>query len=99
MAKETQKDLAARVLAAIKRNLPENFKEENVINTYAQLKEIGCGKMVEWTTWATNNEGEKFLLHADRKIVEQNLETGVFHVGKIKEADLKSGLVFAHSIK
>lgn len=99
MAKETQKEFAARVLAAIKRNLPANFKEENVTNTYAQLKEVGSGRMIEWTAWASNNEGEKFLLHADKKIVEQNLENGVFHVGKIKETDIKSGVVFAHSIK
>ena len=94
MAKETQnKTMAIEVKAAMVRNLPEGFSEENICNKYAQLKQLG--RSVEWTLWAVDDNGEKYLLHVNENVAESNLE-GTFHVGKIKETDLPKGI---HSIK
>lgn len=94
MAKTQQnKTMAIEVKAAMVRNLPNEFKEENICNKYAQLKQIGGDK--EWTLWAVDNKGEKYLLHVNERTIKDNL-AGEFHVGKIKESKIPEGV---HSLK
>ena len=85
--------MAIKVKAAMVRNLPNGFKEENICNKYAQLKQIGGDK--EWTLWAIDNKGAKYLLHVNEKTITNNL-AGEFHVGQIKEYDIPEGV---HSLK